>query len=366
MLTVDARNGDSCSFLVLLRHMVWMHGLQCSPPAHAPTHPAWVFDGVQVCAAKRHAYVSGRSHAQTPGWSDTRVRRGSAFRGRLLVPHPRHRAALRRLMRRPQVPSCDDIVSLHAWLHNEADDGGWRLRPYIPLVWVCPPCSFLLQLVLPSRRTDTDARAQDTPDWEPDGDSAPATGTPVAIHPAALTGHKLALEHWASVTPEVQVMPLHVARRAKGWLRHEGLVPHDDLLSLSEQSPHLSQLMQSDAVSQCPKAGRFWQLSDPLQELLTRMVKIVEHTVACREEDAPPVADSREAVMSAYTVPPASARRAATPFEWFLWVSRAQLPLCLITCVTCGCARRLCVQLHADSVRGAPPLSMLNSGRAGP
>ena len=214
MLTVDARNGDCCSFLVLLRHMVWMHGLQCAPPAHAPPHPAWVFDGVQVCAAKRHAYVSGRLHTQTPGWSDSRVRRGSAFRGRLLVLHPRHRAALRRLLRRAQVPCCDDIVSLHAWLHNEADDGGWRLRPYIPLVWVRPPCSSLLQWVLPSRRTDTATRAHDTPDWEPDGDSAPETGTPVSVHPAALTGHKLALEHWASVTPEVQVLPLQVARRA--------------------------------------------------------------------------------------------------------------------------------------------------------
>ena len=44
------------------------------------------------------------------------VTRGSAFRGRLLIANPRHRAALRRLVHATHVPCTDDIVSLVHWL----------------------------------------------------------------------------------------------------------------------------------------------------------------------------------------------------------------------------------------------------------
>jgi hypothetical protein len=124
------------SFLVLLRHMVWMHGLQCTPPPAAPHTPAWVFDGVQVCLTRRHAYVSGRQHTQTPVSEATHVTRGSAFRGRLLVPNPKHRTALRSLVHATYVACTDDIVSLVQWLHCDSTQGGWRLRQYIRLSWV--------------------------------------------------------------------------------------------------------------------------------------------------------------------------------------------------------------------------------------
>lgn len=124
------------SFLVLLRHLVWMHGLQCAPPPQPPGTPAWVFDGTQVCLPRRHAYVSGRQHTQIPVADTEHVTRGSAFRGRLLIAHPRHRAALRSLVHATHVPCTDDIVSLVQWLQCDDMGGGWRLRPYILLSWV--------------------------------------------------------------------------------------------------------------------------------------------------------------------------------------------------------------------------------------
>ena len=64
------------------------------------------------------------------------VTRGSAFRGRLLIANPRHRAALRRLVHATHVPCTDDIVSLVHWLQCDDLQGGWMLRPYILLSWV--------------------------------------------------------------------------------------------------------------------------------------------------------------------------------------------------------------------------------------
>ena len=64
------------------------------------------------------------------------VTRGSAFRGRLLIANPRHRAALRRLVHATHVPCTDDIVSLVHWLKCDDLQGGWMLRPYILLSWV--------------------------------------------------------------------------------------------------------------------------------------------------------------------------------------------------------------------------------------
>ena len=49
------------------------------------------------------------------------VTRGSAFRGRLLIANPRHRAALRRLVHATHVPCTDDIAA-----YDESSAGSWR------------------------------------------------------------------------------------------------------------------------------------------------------------------------------------------------------------------------------------------------
>ena len=103
------------------------------------------------CLPRRHAYVSGRQHTQIPVADTEHVTRGSAFRGRLLIAHPRHRAALRSLVHATYVPCTDDIVSLVHWLQCDDMQGGWRLRPYILLSWVrlnMLACSALCCMVL--------------------------------------------------------------------------------------------------------------------------------------------------------------------------------------------------------------------------
>ena len=122
----------------------------------------------------------------------------------------------------------------------------------------------------------------------------PTLITPVRLHPACKEQHRNALLHWASVIPEVQVLPGHIAQDARVWLNQEGRIPADHLEFLGEQCPHVWELMMADASTCCPKAGHFWQMSARLQDLLTKMVLVVEHTISCVLEDTPPLMHSRD------------------------------------------------------------------------
>ena len=137
-----------------------------------------------------------------------------------------------------------------------------------------------------------------------------------------------ALLHWASVTPEVQVLPLHIAEAASGWLTQEGRIPADHLDYIGEQCPHVWELMMADAETCSPKAGHFWQLSARLQDLLTRMVQIVQHTVSCHVADTTPLMPSSDH-MTEYILPRGCARTSPTSFELFLWVRFAAYMPCL-------------------------------------
>ena len=164
---------------------------------------------------------------------------------------------------------------------------------------------------------------QDSSEDDTDGDcEVPRLLTPVRLHPTCKAKHRNALLHWASVTPEVQVLPLHLAQQARTWLTQQGRIPADDLDYIGEHSPHLWELMMADADICPPKAGHFWHLAAPLQDLLTRMVQIVEHTVDCASADTPALMPSRDH-MTEYILPLGCSRTAPTSFELFLWVSSA-------------------------------------------
>ena len=75
----------------------------------------------------------------------------------------------------------------------------------------------------------------------------------------------------------------------------------------------------ADASTCCPKAGHFWQMSARLQNLLTKMVQVVEHTISCVLEDTPPLMHSRDH-MTEYVLPRGCVRTDPTSFELFLWV----------------------------------------------
>jgi hypothetical protein len=124
------------SFLHLKRHIVWMHGLQCMPGPPGRADTAWVFDGVQVSGARRHVYTGGRPHLQPPHGDETRKKAGSTFRQRLMIPDPSHRSALKTLLQKCRVTCTPGIVGLARWLHDDGEEGGWMMRPYIPLEWV--------------------------------------------------------------------------------------------------------------------------------------------------------------------------------------------------------------------------------------
>ena len=158
----------------------------------------------------------------------------------------------------------------------------------------------------------------DEPDM-PEHPPVPTLLTPVRLDPVCKAKHLSALRHWASVTPEVQVLPLHIAEHARGWLNQQGRIPDHHLHHIGEQCPHLWELMMADTDTYRPKAGHFWHLSARLQDLLTRMVQIVQHTVSCDVADAPPQLDSRDH-LTEYILPRGCARTAPTSFELFLWV----------------------------------------------
>ena len=91
------------------------------------------------------------------------------------------------------------------------------------------------------------------------------------------------------------------------------------LESLGEQCPHVWELMMADARTCCPKAGHFWQMSARLQDLLTKMVHVVEHNISCVVEDTAPLMNSRDH-MTEYVLPHCCVRTHPTSFELFLWV----------------------------------------------
>ncbi len=77
-------------------------------------------------------------------------------------------------------------------------------------------------------------------------------------------------------------------------------------------------LMCAEAATHGSTAGEFWQMSDDLQDLLTRMVEVVTRTMrmdeqAVRARGAPDV--------HPYTLPSGVDRKSPTAFETFLWVS---------------------------------------------
>ena len=115
------------------------------------------------------------------------------------------------------------------------------------------------------------------------------------------------------------MLPLHIAQEARAWLKQQGSIPVDHPDYIGEQCPHVWELMMADADTYSPKAGHFWQLSARLQDLLTRMVQMAKHTVACEVADTAPLMPSRDH-MTEYILPRGCARTAPTSFELFLWV----------------------------------------------
>ena len=98
-----------------------------------------------------------------------------------------------------------------------------------------------------------------------------------------------ALEHWASNTPEVQVMQHQLIPKAAKWLREGGCIPPEDLKEISLNSTHIRMLMTAEVKRHgSPKVGTHWLLSDDMQDLLTRMIGIVQATVAECMEEVPP------------------------------------------------------------------------------
>lgn len=127
-------------FLVLLRHVVWMHTTrQHAVPPLVLGDRAWVFDGVGVALARRHQYTSGRPHTARPLMSRTRLRVHTSFRDRLMIAEPKLRAALRQLLSSGDlgVVCTQDVRRLSEWLQDDSSTGGLHLRPYVRLVMVC-------------------------------------------------------------------------------------------------------------------------------------------------------------------------------------------------------------------------------------
>jgi hypothetical protein len=289
-------------FLQLLRHLIWMHTARLGPVPLAPVDElAWVFDGVQVTLGKRNLYVCGRTHTQRPCHLSARQKSEVGFRDRLMIPAPLHRAALARLVRAGKKGVlCDDSVrALVQWLDIDSatTDGGWSLRPYVNLVF-------------------------DIHDSESESPLPVVGESNVCIHPVNLRSLRTVLLHWASTTPEVHVLPTRTVHLARRWLQQGGRVPITGMKAVANTSPLLFELMQHDTRSKDPRAGHFWQLSEDLQNLLTRMVLVVERSVRCTQ-DAVAVSDEVEVgrVQEAceYSLPAGVARTDPTALEHMLW-----------------------------------------------
>jgi len=133
-----------------------------------------------------------------------------------------------------------------------------------------------------------------------------------------------ALEHWASNTPEVQVMPHQLIPKAAKWLREGGCIPPEDLKEISLNSTHIRMLMTAEVKRHgSPKVGTHWLLSDDMQDLLTRMIGIVQATVAECMEEVPPRQHCQgqdQDDLCMYVTPTDCGRSEPTAFENFLWV----------------------------------------------
>ena len=141
-----------CRFLVLLRHILWLYSRhQTRQPPETVEEKAWVFDGVRVALARRHQYAFGRPHTTRPVHSVTCRVAGTQFRDRLLIPHPHHRRALRRLLHAKEkgLVCCEQVRLLALWLQDETETGGWPLRPFVRLhvvsvrALMSAPCCYL-------------------------------------------------------------------------------------------------------------------------------------------------------------------------------------------------------------------------------
>ena len=145
----------------------------------------------------------------------------------------------------------------------------------------------------------------------------------VWVHHATLKSLRAVLLHWSSSTPEVHVLPPATAELARQWLHQEGIVPVAGLESVSKTSALLFQLMKHDTLATDPHAGRFWRLSDNLQNLMTRMVMTVHRSLQVVVEDAPVPAESLLGddveELSAYVLPSGVARSEPTALELMLW-----------------------------------------------
>ena len=245
-----------------------------------------------------------------------------------MIPEPSLRSGLTMLLQQPRVKCTSEIVALVKWMNDDTEDGGWRLKPYIPITWVSLTCDHTAREITPQySRTDLYScvpAAQDQSDEEFEGDfEIPMVRDSwVAIGQSARSRHSTCLRHWCSTTPEVQVLSLANADRVGGWLAQEGVLSPEDVSVVSESMPLVRELMMSDAVHDLPRTGHFWQLSDNLQEVLTRMVKLVHRTFAEETEDIDAWTDSTDALRHAtYRLPVGARRTEPTALEQFLWVS---------------------------------------------
>ena len=139
---------------MLLRHILWLYSRhQTRQPPETVEEKAWVFDGVRVALARRHQYAFGRPHTTRPVHSVTCRVAGTQFRDRLLIPHPHHRRALRRLLHAKEkgLVCCEQVRLLALWLQDETETGGWPTTFRAPACGECPSphvCPVLLSLLL--------------------------------------------------------------------------------------------------------------------------------------------------------------------------------------------------------------------------
>ena len=288
------------TFLVLLRHVWWMCRLRRPPVTQRECdHIGWVFDGVQVNLGKRHAFVRGRTHTAPPGDATTRVGTEADFRGRLMIPAPNHRSALRRLVAAGTdgLP-CDEAVhSFVCWLYNGKDKFGTSMSHYIRLLWDAPDDENESFEGMPQRDLST-----------------------VRVDPASLSSYKLCLLHWSSTTPEIQVLPASLVALARAWVEHGRLISQEDLVVVATYSPLLYLLLLDDAKTQSPAAGQFWELSDALTCLLRTMIWVVEKTLSRTEETVDPLTSTSDAGnVVYYELPTGVDRVVPTALETFLW-----------------------------------------------
>jgi hypothetical protein len=74
----------------------------------------------------------------------------------------------------------------------------------------------------------------------------------VTLGKSARSRHVRTLRHWCSTTPEVQVLSLDDAHKARGWLTRQGVLGPDDVSHVTTSLPLLQELMMSDAADTLP------------------------------------------------------------------------------------------------------------------